>query len=882
MRPRWQNNGRAERPYSGKLFASLHPITDYVGGEPTHVPTLIKQGRIVVDNMIAAEYESTFPGLIPANRTFYTHIAKYPSFKGAYKHIYLDKYGLTENLYKKFKKAFQDHLPHTPGNKSVKKLLGEWLCAYNEVKLIEMAMSEAYERGGVLIYRSINGFALESGESTPFHSSASKEDRAAATEKRTSRAATSTSPDIMCFSSGGKVKLTKSLLYISTAKTFNLDGLDLWDIDVSNDGRCFFYAVVLGYLLPTLENENEFKHRCEIIFDNSCCDMLYEEMKSFDASKEWCKTHLQHLVDEKLRLKIAGVFLFLSPEDMAEIMKEIGKDDTKSACKYLQDTSTWGGNAEVRLLSILTNCILELNSTYYYPSFHQYEKDNIPEDDKANAIHILFENAHYRLGIRKDLLPAKMNDSFSEAEEFVLDINVRRKLEEEFSSSEEVGPNLGNKTTRRSIVRMVDESDSTGMELIARSPSLNNEGTYSIEKDELEEEKNKIEELLSFIESEVEEVDEFDLDSFSASESEDENDNIKQLKVKMLRFICDINKKILQIKLLINKCERKDVFRNMNLAEQRINSAPNADIAQFRDVYNPDSWIASLKTICEERLNEINDKLLCLDPEELRNILEEAEQNQYVASFKGLNLQEGNADGSESKGDDEDDSNNLRKADKIYLQRNKNSFAARIIAQKYSSIGSCAYAGVFDSRSVMLIAETDHILNHQHNIFILINQIKSGAITPNTVICLERKQYGKHLGMNSVVILAQALKLGITTHIPVDAPIYADAKLYLVAKAYGVAVLGIEGKRLSYSKESPHYNAAREEYMANSIKQIAATGKNVIFLVGSAHIYGLKERISTNEREVIDIPAERERSGSWQRFVTESRKTTGIISEVAI
>lgn len=64
---------------------------------------------------------------------------------------------MTEGLYNKFKTKLANARPHTPEMKDFKKLLGEWLCSYHEVKMIDAARREAERRGGVLIYRDING-----------------------------------------------------------------------------------------------------------------------------------------------------------------------------------------------------------------------------------------------------------------------------------------------------------------------------------------------------------------------------------------------------------------------------------------------------------------------------------------------------------------------------------------------------------------------------------------------------------------------------------------------------------------------------------------------------------------------------------------------------
>lgn len=160
LRPRWQPSGRAERPYSGSVYVSLHPLADFDRDDgPLHLISLNRTAEIKLQNELVTipERETCFPAYLPKNRVIYKHITKYPSFKPAYKQIYFYKYGLTKDLYYKFREKLQTARPHTPEMKEFKKLLGEWLCSYHEVKLIDITKKIAEKKGGVLIYQDING-----------------------------------------------------------------------------------------------------------------------------------------------------------------------------------------------------------------------------------------------------------------------------------------------------------------------------------------------------------------------------------------------------------------------------------------------------------------------------------------------------------------------------------------------------------------------------------------------------------------------------------------------------------------------------------------------------------------------------------------------------
>ncbi|MCE5317444.1 MAG: ankyrin repeat domain-containing protein [Parachlamydia sp.] len=163
LRPRWNREGVAERPYSGKVYLSLHPLEDFGPNGPLDVPSLYFQGMINLPARILNERESTHPAYIPANRVVHTYIAKYPSFDKPYKSIYLYKYGLKKTVYESLRRLILKYAPHTPAQKAVKAMLGEYLCAYHEVRLQEKALEllKDIHPGSVLIYRSeIGGFTL--------------------------------------------------------------------------------------------------------------------------------------------------------------------------------------------------------------------------------------------------------------------------------------------------------------------------------------------------------------------------------------------------------------------------------------------------------------------------------------------------------------------------------------------------------------------------------------------------------------------------------------------------------------------------------------------------------------------------------------------------
>jgi hypothetical protein len=179
----------------------------------------------------------------------------------------------------------------------------------------------------------------------------------------------------------------------------------------------------------------------------------------------------------------------------------------------------------------------------------------------------------------------------------------------------------------------------------------------------------------------------------------------------------------------------------------------------------------------------------------------------------------------------------------------------RILQDIKAGIESVSIPSDSGSRSVSnpfvkLIPEDNHRIDHQQNVINLSKMLNEGAVKSNTVICLERKEGGNNFGMKDVKLLAAILRYNDNNEqsLPIakaieSSEIYQDAMLYNKAQVCGVEVIGVEGKNLQYNKDSPHYDQARESYMANRINQLTASGKNVILLIGSSHVSGLKKQL---------------------------------------
>ena len=124
-----------------------------------------------------------------------------------------------------------------------------------------------------------------------------------------------------------------------------------------------------------------------------------------------------------------------------------------------------------------------------------------------------------------------------------------------------------------------------------------------------------------------------------------------------------------------------------------------------------------------------------------------------------------------------------------------------------------------------------------------------------SVVALERKEGGEHLGMRDVRLLAEVLrhnegkkdaeKIKLPAGIEETALLW-DAKLVSEAQKHGVQVVGVEGKSLAHGQQSQEYNADREDYMAQQLAKLKRQGYNVVMPVGEAHVQGLQARLNAN------------------------------------
>lgn len=163
LRPRWRADGKPERPYAGKVYLFLHPLKDLK--EAHRIITMLFQGKCRVKHEIHPEREISYFAEIPGDRIVYQHVAKYPSFR-KYKKIYEYKYGIDANLFKLFKN-FLKKCRRENRLDCFTSLIGEYLCAFHEMRFVSIAERAAKEKKGTLVYLDELGQPSKEGFPVP-------------------------------------------------------------------------------------------------------------------------------------------------------------------------------------------------------------------------------------------------------------------------------------------------------------------------------------------------------------------------------------------------------------------------------------------------------------------------------------------------------------------------------------------------------------------------------------------------------------------------------------------------------------------------------------------------------------------------------------------
>ena len=155
LEPGYSQTGKPKHPYSGMIYASVHPLTDYEEETgPSQLVDLQNKGRINLSQVIIPERETQFEGFVEQDRVKAKMKAKFPNFERKYLDVYAEKYGLDKELFDAFKEAFANTTPGTPQFTFIESSLSKLLAMHAELIAIKKADEAAQAENASLVYRT--------------------------------------------------------------------------------------------------------------------------------------------------------------------------------------------------------------------------------------------------------------------------------------------------------------------------------------------------------------------------------------------------------------------------------------------------------------------------------------------------------------------------------------------------------------------------------------------------------------------------------------------------------------------------------------------------------------------------------------------------------
>ena len=155
LKPRYTQDGRPTRPYSGAVALSVLKVEDLLQSH-AHAPSMNRDGLIQLEQLIFSERETSFIGSLPGEITF-CYAARFPNFSTAYYPAFYLKYGFNEELFNKFKALLVKFENHSKQQRLLIKFLGRYLSAFHSLCLQQEAVDQVRERDGFLFFRNPHG-----------------------------------------------------------------------------------------------------------------------------------------------------------------------------------------------------------------------------------------------------------------------------------------------------------------------------------------------------------------------------------------------------------------------------------------------------------------------------------------------------------------------------------------------------------------------------------------------------------------------------------------------------------------------------------------------------------------------------------------------------
>lgn len=162
LRPRFQMNGKVSHPYPGKIFVTMFTPFQMHLHRTRHVGGMHNRGKIQLPSTVAPERETSIPGGVDSEISVYEELGVIPSFV-EYHPTYLEKYGISEEKFKKYKQDIllsltaKDSSERDKIRKRVKNQVIDSIIKHKEYQLLQFALNEAKRLGGHLIFRHFDG-----------------------------------------------------------------------------------------------------------------------------------------------------------------------------------------------------------------------------------------------------------------------------------------------------------------------------------------------------------------------------------------------------------------------------------------------------------------------------------------------------------------------------------------------------------------------------------------------------------------------------------------------------------------------------------------------------------------------------------------------------
>jgi predicted acylesterase/phospholipase RssA/tetratricopeptide (TPR) repeat protein/ankyrin repeat protein len=149
---------------------------------------------------------------------------------------------------------------------------------------------------------------------------------------------------------------------------------DKWEIDVPADNSCLFWAAALAYLLPVINNKNEFKARFISIFGEGELNQsigilsLLKTYNPFSNTFLFVDSKLNYLIREQFRKRVIEYIASAEQKEHFRPFWDSGSSTTQASFEeYLsnmQHPDSWAGNLEIRAISQLLDCNVNLITGY--------------------------------------------------------------------------------------------------------------------------------------------------------------------------------------------------------------------------------------------------------------------------------------------------------------------------------------------------------------------------------------------------------------------------------------------------------------------------------------------------------------------------------------